>query len=291
MGKYEFKIIKEDNYETIANYLKSKQNFSSALIRQVRDFEGGILKNGLPIRTIDSIKEGDLLCITLPLEKSDLLLTDKRVPIVFEDNELIIFNKPAGMPTHPSALHPNDTLGNVYVSLLKERGESGVFRPINRLDKNTSGLVVAAKNKYSALWLQQSLKKVYYAIIKGHLQEKRGTISLPIGRKGDSIIEREVTKDGQEAITHYEVVEEYKGYSLLKINLQTGRTHQIRVHFSHLGYPLLGDNLYGGDTTLLKRQALVCGDVTFMHFIQNKVYKFSIDLGQDIQKALVYIQK
>lgn len=286
MAQYKFVVAEEYDEITVRSYLKNAEQFSTALIKKVRDTENGITVNGQAIRTIDKLKSGDELVVTLPAERNNLLPSAIEVPVVFEDSEVIVFNKPPEMPTHPSAQHYENTLANVFVGHLQKKGESGIFRPINRLDRNTSGLVVAAKTLYSASWLQKYLQKTYSAVIHGHLQEKAGTINLPIARKAGSIIEREVSEQGERAVTHFEVKKEFGAYTLVDIHLETGRTHQIRVHFSHIGHPLLGDDLYGGNHNVLKRQALHCSAVRFIHPIHRKMYIFESELGQDIQNAL-----
>ncbi len=180
-----------------------------------------------------------------------------KADIVFENGSLVIFNKPAGMPVHPSAKHRNDTLGNLFAHIYPEL----VFRPVNRLDKDTSGLCVIAKDPYAASRLGVNCRKTYYAAVHG-LTEKVGTIDMPIARQQESVILRCVREDGRSAVTHYERIARTEKYSLLKIRLETGRTHQIRVHFNFLGYPLAGDELYGGSREDIGRQALHCGEIT-----------------------------
>lgn len=286
MNVYEFTISKEWNDNTIKSFLRREKQVSSTLLKLLKNQEGALLKNKEPVRTIDRVQEGDVISFQLPEETCSLLPSNKTVEVVYEDREAIVFFKPAGMVTHPSFLHPKDTLGNVYASHIQKQGVNTLFRPMNRLDRNTSGLVLAAKNLYSAYWLKSNMKKKYMAVISGHLKEKSGVIDLPIGRKPDSIIERKVTSEGQRAITCYQVIKELKGYSIVEISLKTGRTHQIRVHFAHIGHPLLGDDLYGGDHNYLKRQALTCTEIEFTNIIHSEMHKISAFFEQDIQNAI-----
>jgi 23S rRNA pseudouridine1911/1915/1917 synthase len=175
------------------------------------------------------------------------------VPVVYDDEDVVVFNKPVNMPVHPSIKHQGDTLGNCFSAMYPGL----TFRPVNRLDKDTSGLCVVAKNAHSANLLQSTVSKVYYAAVCGVL-EGGGRINAPIGRVSESIILRQVMADGQEAVTDYDVVTTNGRYTLVKVTPITGRTHQIRVHFSYIGHPLAGDDMYGGDTSDIKEQALHC---------------------------------
>ncbi|MEG0615538.1 MAG: RluA family pseudouridine synthase, partial [Oscillospiraceae bacterium] len=182
---------------------------------------------------------------------------------------------------HPSHLHQGDTLGNAFASHC-----SGIsFRPINRLDKDTSGLCVVAKNAYSAKILQSSLEKVYYAIASGEILDS-GRIDLPISRTSDSIISREVSENGQRAVTNFEIITRTDKYFLAKIFLETGRTHQIRVHFAHIGCPLAGDDMYGGDCSDITEQALHCGEVKFLQPISGKEIQLKAPIRADMKSLI-----
>ena len=179
--------------------------------------------------------------------------------MVFENESVIVFNKPQGMPVHPSMNHYEDTLGNYFSALYPEL----TFRPVNRLDRNTSGLCVVAKDQHSAARLQRCVNKVYYAVICGTPEEMSGRIDAPIKRQTESLITRCVAPDGQNAVTNYRIISSCGKYSYARIELETGRTHQIRVHFSHIGFPLAGDDLYGGSCEDAAGQTLHCGEVSF----------------------------
>lgn len=246
-----------EHEETVLNLLISN-NVSKRLIKKLKRTENGITLNGKHIRTIDKINKGDRITIFLEDKKSLSPNGDLCVPVLFECDDFIAFDKPSNMPVHPSIKHRDDTLGNYFSHHCKGL----TFRPINRLDKDTSGVCVVAKNAYAAKVLQQSIEKTYYAIACGKT-EAEGTIDAPIGRVDGSIITREISPNGQEAVTHYKAVEYSANgkYTLLKINLETGRTHQIRVHFAYIGHPLAGDSMYGGDCSDISRQALHCKTV------------------------------
>lgn len=250
--------------KTVLHVLKYN-GVSRRLITKLKQISDGITKNGIHTRTIDTVQKGDIISIKLdeetPLPKSENLT----VPIVYEDDDVIVFDKPAFMPVHPSFKHQGDTLGNFFAT----HCEGLTFRPINRLDRDTSGLCVVAKNRFSATHLQKSIDKTYFAIVEGKITAG-GTINKPIARIENSIIKRCISEKGQKAVTHYEVLTCNESFSLLKIKLETGRTHQIRVHFSSEGFPLAGDDMYGGSLEFIKRQALHCGEISFLQPINNK---------------------
>ncbi len=259
-------------------------NVSRRLVTKLKQVENGITVNGLHVRTIDTVCKNDIVSIMLKdekvLEKSQHL----NVPIAYEDDDIIIFDKPAFMPVHPSHKHQGDTLGNFFAWHC-----SGLtFRPINRLDKDTSGLCAVAKNRFSAQNLQKSLEKTYFAIVQGNIKGE-GTISKPISRVDNSIIKRCVSPNGQEAVTHYKAISSSDIFSYIEIKLETGRTHQIRVHFSYEGHPLAGDDMYGGSLELINRQALHCGELIFVHPVTCKEICVKSELPSDMKNLLLYI--
>lgn len=244
---------KADNDITVGFFL-SKNSVSKRLITKLKGVENGITKNGVHCRTIDLVKEGDVVEISISDHKKLEPNASLCVPIIYENEGFVVFDKPPFMPVHPSIQHQGDTLGNFFSA----RYPDLTFRPINRLDRDTSGLCVVAKNPFFATALQFSVEKTYYAIVEGEISQA-GTINLPIAREKESIITRVVSPDGQPAVTHYKPVKTDRKSTLLEISLETGRTHQIRVHFSHVGHPLVGDDLYGKKSELISHQALHCG--------------------------------
>lgn len=251
------------------------------MLTKLKRQDSGITCNGRTVRTVDTVYDGDV--IILKFEDDSLLEPNPllNVPIAFENDSLVIFNKSGGMPVHPSIKHQGDTLGNFFSSLYPEL----TFRPVNRLDKDTSGLVVIAKNAYSANLLQNSCEKTYFAVVHG-ITDEYGTINAPIARERESIIVRCVREDGQRAVTHYRRISHNEKYSLLEIHLETGRTHQIRVHFSHIGHPLAGDDLYGGSRDDISRQALHCGVMTFKEPVTGEIITVKSGLPDDIKNLM-----
>lgn len=241
----------------------------------------GITCNGQTVRSIDTVHNGDVIVLKIQdstfLEPNPLL----DVPVAFENDNLVIFDKSGGMPVHPSIKHQGDTLGNFFSALYPEM----TFRPVNRLDKDTSGLVSVAKNAFSASILQNSCRKVYFAAVHG-ITDVSGTINAPIAREKESIIVRCVRDDGQPAVTHYRRIAHNQKYSLLEIHLETGRTHQIRVHFSHIGHALAGDDLYGGTREDISRQALHCGVMTFTEPLTKEIITVKSELPDDIKNLM-----
>lgn len=197
---------------------------------------------------------GDVIELHLPEVPSVVANAVRSVPICFETADFVVYQKPPDLPVHPSQNHYTDTLGNCFCAAYPGLA----CRPVNRLDRNTSGLCVFAKSAYAANQLQYHLQKRYYAVVEGVLTGS-GTVSAPIAREQESIIIRCVRADGKPAVTHYRALQHNDKYTLLQLRLETGRTHQIRVHMAHIGHPLAGDTLYGGRTDAIDRQALHCG--------------------------------
>lgn len=275
----EFEITVSDDGRQIRDFLR-EFGVSSSLLTKLKNTENGITINGEFARTIDRLYAGDRLKIAIESKgKMPSKLICSEVRAEYNDEDILILNKPAFMPVHESRNHQGDTLANAAACYIDE---NNAFRAVYRLDRDTSGLVLIAKNELAAGKLAGNIKKDYYAVVSGELSGS-GTIDLPIRRVRESIIERGVFDDGERAVTHWEAVDSKEGRTLIKINLETGRTHQIRVHFSHLGYPLLGDTLYGGDTSLINRQALHCKTVYFKHPVTSKSIVIDSDFPTDFK--------
>ena len=241
---------------------------------------GGLTRGGGILRTVDAVHAGEV--ITLQLDGGETSVAanpELSADIVYEDEDVVVFNKPPFMPVHPSQRHHDDTLANLFAA----RYPGLPFRPINRLDRNTSGLCVCAKNQFAAAALSGSISTVYYAITDG--TPPGDTVDAPIGRLGDSVIERCVTPDGKPAVTHFRKIAGERR-ALLRITLETGRTHQIRVHMAHIGFPLCGDDMYGGDCTAISRQALHCGEVEFTLPVSGERITISAPLPEDMAAIL-----
>lgn len=275
---------------TLNNILQNNLKISSRLLYKLIK-NNCISLNGKECDTRNIASPNDIITINFDYseDNSNIVPTEMDLNIVFEDNWLLIVNKPAGIATHPSVLHFSDSLCNGIRFYFDSIGLKKKVRPVNRLDLNTSGLVVFAKCEYIQECLISQMKfnvfkKDYLAICDGIFEDKVGVIDLPIARKENSIIERCISEDGQISITHYEVLKEFDNFSLVKCSLETGRTHQIRVHMSSIGHPLIGDSLYGTDSNLIGRQALHCYHICFTHPIFKNDLDFVCDLPDDFKK-------
>ncbi len=237
---------------------------STDLARAVKFRGGGFYADGVPTLANKRVMPGQVVCFDLPPE-SDGVQPQPDIPVklAYEDAFAVVLEKPPQLAMHPTLNYPSDTLANGYAAFAAQRGDSPVFRPVNRIDKDTSGLVLAAKNTYAASFLAQNVEKLYYAVVEGEMPLGAGVIDAPIGRRGDSIIGRCVTADGKPSRTEYTVLRADMGLSLVACTPVTGRTHQIRVHFSSIGHPLAGDDLYGGHRDRIVRQALHCARQAF----------------------------
>lgn len=252
-----FTVGNELDGKPLLALLKEKQ-VSHRLISKLKRTPLGITRNGLLIRTVDEIHSGDVIVLAALNDTRTEPNPTLDVPVAYEDESVIVFDKPVNMPVHPSYRHQGDTLGNFFSA----RCPSLTFRPINRLDRDTSGLCCVAKSAYAARLLQNGLEKRYTAVVCG-VVERDGIVCAPIGRQDGSIIGRTVREDGQEAMTEYFVRDSNGSFTLLELKLHSGRTHQIRVHLSYIGFPLAGDSLYGGDTSVISEQALHCSSLSF----------------------------
>lgn len=274
-------ITQEHNSISIHDYLRSVHNFSRRILKNVKEAPGNIRVNGINQTVRFTLSAGDQLEVTFPPENIGLGLVPENIAlsIVYEDDDVIVIDKPAGVATIPSFKHVNGTIANAVLGHYQKNHIPYTVHVVTRLDRDTSGLLLIAKHQYSHSLLakdQQArhVTRNYCAVVEGTLQQKEGTIDVNIGRKEGSIIERTVVETGKRAITHYRVEQESSRYTLVAIKLDTGRTHQIRVHFSHIGHSLAGDDLYGGSTGDIERQALHCQALTFIHPFRKKVMQF-----------------
>ena len=281
--KLEFIVPKSCDNASLRTFLRKECGVSARIISQLKREKDGILRDNKNIKTIDKVSFGDRIVLNLPFEENKITPVKGELIILFEDEYIIIFDKPYGIPVHPTKVHQTDTLANYFSFLQKQRNESYKFRAVNRLDKDTSGLVVAAKDRYTASYLFNSIEKKYYAVCEGII-EKQGTIDKPIKIKEGHSIQRICSDSGQKAVTHFKPVAHGNNHTLLEITLETGRTHQIRVHFSSIGHPLAGDDMYGGSLEHLKRQALHCGEVSFIHPFTKKKIIVKSGLPEDIKR-------
>ena len=259
-----------------------QQGITVSLIKAVKYRGDGFWADGRPVFTDYRLQGGEVISFELPPEK-DTQVSPQDLPlrISYEDEEAVVLDKPAGMAVHPTLTVPEGTLANAWMGELKKRGEEGIFRPLNRLDKNTSGLVLCARDVFSASHLLRHCQKRYLAIVQGQMPAGLGRIDVPIGRAEDSIIQRRVCQGGKPSLTEYRVLDSAGGYSLVQVMPKTGRTHQIRVHMAWIGHPLAGDSLYGGDEAL-PRHALHCAELEFWGM--NGRIQVESPLPQDMQR-------
>ena len=285
-------IIKKNTYTNLKQILKEELNMSDRLITKLKRYHS-IFLNHAEASIHSSVQLGDFIeChFDWSEENANIIPNKMDLDILYEDDSLLVINKPPYLAVHPSCNHFFNSLSNGVRFYFDEIGLKKKIRPVNRLDKDTSGIVIFAKNEYIQESLIRQMKnktfqKKYYAIVEGILEEKHGTIHAPIKRKADSIIERCIHLDGETAITHYKVVKEYSTYSLLSCLLETGRTHQIRVHCKYIGHPIIGDTLYGSPSPFIARQALHAYEVSFIHPITKEPFTITAALPKDIRKVL-----
>ena len=284
--KINFKVNEDYDKKLVKEFLRRKCEVSSTLLRQLKLIDNGITRNGEHIRAVDTVNVGDEIVITLPEEKNDITPVNLPINILYEDEHILIFDKAPFMAVHPVHGHIDDTLANAAAYYAKTHGELWTFRAINRLDRDTSGTLLAAKNAYAAARLPKTVKKKYIAVCEGTI-ENGGTVDAPIRLKEGHSIQREVGEGGVRAVTHYKPIEWGNNHTLVEFDLETGRTHQIRVHMSYLGYPLAGDDMYGGSRALINRQALHCGEVSFIHPITNELMRVESQLPKEFTHILL----
>lgn len=284
MRKLDFTVSEEYDGQRLQNFLRGEIKLSLRLMRSLKRVENGIEINGEHARTVDIVHKGDTVTLNIPYTQgSAKAVSDIDLDIRYEDDDVLVVNKPALLPIHESHNHQGDTLANAVAAHLKSEGKSPVFRAIGRLDKGTSGLVVCALNQHSAARLSGNIEKEYIAIPSGRY-DGNGTIDAPIYRPDPMKTLRCVDPRGDRAVTHYEGVKSSDAASLLKIRLETGRTHQIRVHFAHLGTPLIGDFMYGAEDERIDRQSLHCARVRFVQPITGEQIECLAELPDDMQR-------
>lgn len=278
--------VKEEQHRMRLNIFLRESGVSAALIKKIKFTPDGILVNGEKKNTDYLLNSGDIVEINIADEATDSTVIPQQgeMNIVYMDDFCMVVDKPYDMPCHPSFNHPTDTVANYFMGYWQARGENRICRIINRLDRNTSGLVLIALDAYSAEKFKGRVDKTYTAVVAGRPRADHGVIDLPIARRQESIITRCVREDGQRAVTEYTVRKTDGSLSLLDIKLHTGRTHQIRVHFSHLGMPLEGDELYGGCMDSINRHALHCSSLSFPSLKDGKILTVTSDLPADMQK-------
>lgn len=294
--KIQYRIEEKHSGKSIGEFLQEKE-YSRTIIIELKKTPIGIQKNGKWAMVNELLKAGDYLEITLSEEvtSENIVPNARKIDILYEDEDLLVINKDYNMPIHPSVNHYEHTLANSVIDYFNKQGKNHVFRCINRLDRDTTGTTIIAKNMLSASILakrmeKRQLSRTYIAFVEGITPEE-GCIDFPIGRVEGSIIERKVDlQNGKKAITHYKRLQtlevDKKQISIVELHLETGRTHQIRVHMSYMGYPLLGDFLYNPENHMLSRQGLHASKMVFEHPITNQKLCIEAPLPKDMAHLL-----
>ncbi len=279
----------------IEHFLRTK-GYSRQLIVNLKKDPDSVLINGNPRYMNERLHSGDELTIHIRETESSEKILPVCLPldILYEDEDLLAVNKPAGMPIHPSMNNYDNTLANALAYYFSRQNKPFIFRCTNRLDRDTSGVTIISKNLLcsgilASMVMNQHVHRQYLAIVRGSLFPDSGTINAPLGRKPGSIIERTIDYEhGEPAVTHYQVVKKENGHSLLSLYLETGRTHQIRIHMKSIGSPLIGDYLYNPDMEWIHRQALHSHKMSFIHPITGKYMEFTAPMPEDMQRIISY---
>ena len=284
--------VNSSKYSNVKEVLKAEFSMFDRLLLKLKKLDK-IYLNGNVTSVNHPVLENNLIECYLDYEEdnSNIVPTEMPLNIIYEDEAYIVVNKPAGIPVHPSMDHYTDSLSNEIAFYFNQIGLKKKIRPVNRLDKDTSGIVIFAKNEYIQECLVRQMKskefiKKYIAVVNGNLDNLEGTINAPIARKEGSIIERCVSETGDIAITHYKVLKRKTDFDIVECILETGRTHQIRVHFAYLGHSLLSDTLYGTSSSLINRQALHAYKVEFTHPLSKKKVKYIATVPEDLNKLM-----
>lgn len=284
--------VNSSKYSNVKEVLKAEFSMSDRLLLKLKKLDK-IYLNGNVTSVNHPVLENNLIECYLDYEEdnSNIVPTEMPLNIIYEDEAYIVVNKPASIPVHPSMDHYTDSLSNGIAFYFNQIGLKKKIRPVNRLDKDTSGIVIFAKNEYIQECLVRQMKskefiKKYIAVVNGNLDNLEGTINAPIARKEGSIIERCVSETGDIAITHYKVLKRKTDFDIVECILETGRTHQIRVHFAYLGHSLLSDTLYGTSSSLINRQALHAYKVEFTHPLSKKKVKYIATVPEDLNKLM-----
>lgn len=262
-------------------FLRGYCGISAHLLIKLKAVNNGITCNGKHIRAVDKLKSGDVVVLKLPQDECDIKPVKLPLNIAYEDEHILVADKPPMMPVHPVHGHIDDTLANAVRYYSENKGENWTFRAINRIDRDTSGLVLLAKNPYCAALLPDTVDKTYIAVCEGELFGS-GRIDKPIRFKEGHTIQREVGSGGLRAVTNWKAVKTANGFTLIELKLETGRTHQIRVHFSDMGHPLVGDDMYGGSREFIARHALHCAAIGFIHPITHKQINVTSEIPKDM---------
>lgn len=287
-------IIDEDSAGLRVEQFLRRKRYSGQNLSEIKRMPKSILVNGVHYYMRQELSKGDHLQVRICETQNSEKIPPTKLPldIIYEDEDLLVLNKPAGMPIHPSLNNYTNSMANALAYYFQSQGKPFIFRCCNRLDRDTSGLTIVSKHLVSGSILSDMTKyrevhREYLAIARGSVTPSEGTIQAPLGRKEGTIIERTVDwEHGEDAVTHYKVVKEANGHSLVSLRLETGRTHQIRIHMKHLGYPLIGDYLYNPDMEYMTRQALHSHHMEFTHPITGEHMSFTAPLPEDMARVM-----
>ena len=287
-------IIDEDSAGLRVEQFLRRKRYSGQNLSEIKRMPKSILVNGVHYYMRQELSKGDHLqvCICETKNSEKIPPTNLPLDIIYEDEDILVLNKPAGIPIHPSLNNYTNSMANALAYYFQSQGKPFIFRCCNRLDRDTSGLTIVSKHLVSGSILSDMTKyrevhREYLAITRGSVTPSEGTIQAPLGRKEGTIIERTVDwEHGEDAVTHYKVVKEANGHSLVSLRLETGRTHQIRIHMKYLGYPLIGDYLYNPDMEYMTRQALHSHHMEFTHPITGEHMSFTAPLPEDMARIM-----
>ena len=287
-------IIDEDSAGLRVEQFLRRKRYSGQNLSEIKRMPKSILVNGVHYYMRQELSTGDHLQVRICETQNSEKIPPTKLPldIIYEDEDLLVLNKPAGMPIHPSLNNYTNSMANALAYYFQSQGKPFIFRCCNRLDRDTSGLTIVSKHLVSGSILSDMTKyrevhREYLAITRGSVTPSEGTIQAPLGRKEGTIIERTVDwEHGEDAVTHYKVVKEANGHSLVSLRLETGRTHQIRIHMKYLGYPLIGDYLYNPDMEYMTRQALHSHHMEFTHPITGEHMSFTAPLPEDMARVM-----
>ena len=290
----DYQISNVESGLRIEQYLRRK-GYSYQNLTQLKKMPESILINGVWSYMKTPLSAGDRLTVHIQETESspNIPAADLPLSIIYEDEDLLVVSKPAGMPIHPSLNNYHNSLANALMYYFEQQGKPFIFRCTNRLDRDTSGLTVIAKHLVSSSMLssmavRHEIQREYLAVVRGSITPASGTICAPLARAGSSLIERKVDfENGESAVTHYTVIGEKNGHSLVSLILETGRTHQIRVHLKYIGHPLVGDYLYNPDMEYIRRQALHSYRLSFCHPITGKQMEFTSPLPEDMSRIFL----
>lgn len=287
-------IIDEDSAGLRVEQFLRRKRYSGQNLSEIKRMPKSILVNGVHYYMRQELSKGDHLQVRICETQNSEKIPPTKLPldIIYEDEDLLVLNKPAGMPIHPSLNNYTNSMANALAYYFQSQGKPFIFRCCNRLDRDTSGLTIVSKHLVSGSILSDMTKyrevhREYLAIARGSVTPSEGTIQAPLGRKEGTIIERTVDwEHGEDAVTHYKVAKEANGHSLVSLRLETGRTHQIRIHMKYLGYPLIGDYLYNPDMEYMTRQALHSHHMEFTHPITGEHMSFTAPLPEDMARVM-----